>query len=200
MSLEHNMQIAQSAIDHVASLDIISANKIGHRIRAAGGIDNVIGSDQGVRMQEAGPAGDGLGPVRHFPPGFHFDTATQGQVRIQAGRCVYSRFGNCQELAMVAAIHMIDAQGAPIHLMRFNAAGYDHVWTTIGVDDDNWAPNDMRSWGHDAVWVDPWQTDTGIAFSIRDFIAGRVRNLNAIYMCNSVERVQAGNVLGNNIS
>ncbi|MEM9103276.1 MAG: hypothetical protein AAGB12_13230 [Pseudomonadota bacterium] len=184
MSLAYNLQLAEDAIRHVASLNIISSNKISHRIRAAGGIDNVIGSDQGA--VNPGPAGQGVADLRNF---------NSNNVRMIAGRSALSGFGNCGELAMIAAIHMMDAQGTPIHLMWFEHQDYDHMWATIGVQDE-WDTGNLRSWGNEAVWVDPWQTDEGIAFSLSDFIAGRVRNLNASYLCDSVDRIEAGDVNG----
>jgi hypothetical protein len=73
-----------------------------------------------------------------------------------------------------------------------DADGYDHMWAVIGLH-AGWQSDNMRSWGADAVWVDPWQRDDGVHFSITDFVAGKVRNLNAIFKCDSVERVEAGN-------
>ena len=186
MSLRENLEIANTAISNIAKLGIVSSNKRSHRIEAQGGIDNVIGTDQGDRTGFLGAAGMSLSTLRALP-----DTT----VRQMAGRAVLSKSGNCGELAMVAAIHMIDGGGTPVHLMWFEDDGYDHMWATIGVD-PGWQPNNLRSWGAEAVWVDPWQTDNGIAFSIADFVAGKVRNLNSIYKCDSVERVEAGDIDG----
>lgn len=44
----------------------------------------------------------------------------------------------------------------------------------------------------DAVWCDPWQCRTVRAFAITDLVAGRVRNLDAIYKLNTAELIGAG--------
>jgi len=186
MTLERNLAIAQDAIDHISRIQIKSSNKIGNRLSASGGIENVIGTDQGTRTGDLGVAGINLQDLRSL---------TQTSFRQWAGRTVFSKSGNCGELAIVAAIHMIDAGGTPVNLMRFTAANYDHMWATIGVR-PGWQADNLRSWGDEAVWVDPWQTDEGIAFSIKDFVAGKVRNLNAIYNCNTIERVESGGIFG----
>ena len=189
MTLARNLEIAESAISDISRREIISSNKIGHRIRASGGIENVIGKNQGTRTGILGVAGTNLQTLRGM---------TQTSIRDMANRSVQSKSGNCGELAMVAAIYMIDEGGTPVHLMWFTTPGYDHMWATIGVH-AAWKANNLRSWGSEAVWVDPWQTDDGIAFSINDFVKGKVRNLNAIYKCNTVELVEAGGISGKRV-
>jgi len=49
----------------------------------------------------------------------------------------------------------------------------------------------LRSWGDEAVWVDPWQGD-GKTFAIDDLVKGKVRNLNAIFRCHTAAFVEAG--------
>jgi len=186
MTLARNLEIAESAISNVSKLGIISSNKITHRIKASGGIQNVIGTGQGMRTGILGVAGIDLQTLRGMPP---------AGLRLTAGRAALSKSGNCGELAMLAAIDMIDTGGTPVHLMWFTTPGYDHMWATIGVH-TGWQADNIRSWGAEAVWVDPWQTDGGIAFSIEDFVAGKVRNLNAIFNCNTIERVEAGGIQG----
>jgi hypothetical protein len=60
-----------------------------------------------------------------------------------------------------------------------------------GKERTDWQIDNLRSWGTDAVWVDPWQGD-GVAFPVDDLVKGKVRNLNAIYKCNTVELVEEG--------
>lgn len=195
MGLKENLEIAEAVIADIAKLGILSANKIAHRITASGGIQRVIGTDQGTRAKNPGIAGIRLASLRSRLPDLEFDAMTADSVRKSAHRVETAKSGNCHELAMVAAARMIDKGGTPVHLMKFTAEDYDHVWATIGVH-AGWQPHNLRSWGDDAIWVDPWQTDDGIAFSIRDFVAGRVRNLSALYHCASPEEVEKGDIQG----
>jgi hypothetical protein len=84
-----------------------------------------------------------------------------------------------------------------LSLMGFTAAGYDHVWVVIDLDNNYAAPSpptgeqNLRNWGANAVWCDPWQGD-GVAFAVQDLVKGKVKNLNFIYKCNTAERVAAG--------
>jgi hypothetical protein len=189
MPLAQNLQIAQAAIAHVAGLGIRSSNKGSHRLAAVGGADNAVGSDMGTRTGNLGPAGLNLVAVRTTPV---------ANLRQLAQTAVAAQAGNCGELAVIVAVEMFDNGGTPIHLMNFSATGYDHAWATIGVH-NGWDPADLRSWGDEAVWVDPWQTESGIAFPIKDFIAGKVRNLNWLFNCDTVERVEAGGIQGNQV-
>jgi hypothetical protein len=75
--------------------------------------------------------------------------------------------------------------------MRFTAQSYDHVWVVIGRANGSDLTN-LRTWGPDAVWCDPWQGERGVAFGIQSFVRGEIRNLNAMYKCNTVDLVQAG--------
>ena len=105
--------------------------------------------------------------------------------------------GNCGEQSIVAYRWLYDEKVKPIDLMGFSdiiGLGYDHMWVIIGRNKDS-KVGDLRSWGDEAVWCDPWQGDAGLFYSIDDFIRGAVRNLDARYKLNSVELVEAGKPL-----
>ncbi|HHP7236507.1 MAG TPA: hypothetical protein ACFCUC_17880 [Desulfobacterales bacterium] len=182
MGLKENIEAGNQAIAYVAGLNITSSNKVAHRLAAAGGVDACIGSDMGMRTGDLGPAGAGLAAIRRAAPA-NIDSLTQAAIR--AG------YGNCGELALIAAVHLREQGVRPVDVLYFGTQGYDHMWTMIGLD-AGWQADNLRSWGADAVWVDPWQGDKGMCFSIKDFVAGKVRNLNAQYNCNTLERVEAG--------
>jgi hypothetical protein len=99
--------------------------------------------------------------------------------------------GNCWEQASIAFVYLRDHGASPIDFMFFTAPGYDHAFVIIGRAQFSNFSN-LRTWGPNAVWCDPWQGRTGRAFAIADFIAGRVRNLDAIYKLNTAELVGAG--------
>jgi len=181
MALADNLRNGNTTLKYVKGLNIKAANKVGDRIAAAGGVDNVIAAggydntaNQGVGMTRS------AGVV----------TMTLANLRGTAEYTIRTKFGNCWEQAIVA---LVDLHGKGIHsldLMYFSAAGYDHVWTVIGLD-ANAEMNNLRSWGAEAVWVDPWQGD-GKVFAIDDLVKGKVRNLNAIYKCHTAAFVEAG--------
>lgn len=118
-------------------------------------------------------------------------------IREDAARYIAASAGNCQEQAEIAALYAWDNSACrPISVMRFTAAEYDHVWVVIGLDAGYAAlgpkgGQNLRNWGADAVWCDPWQSD-GVAFAVQDLVRDAVRNLNAIYKCNTADRVAAG--------
>ena len=181
MTLARNLNAAQAAVEYVKSLGLKASNKISDRIAAAGGIQNVIGTNQGMRTGRLGPAGAGVRMSR---------AVAFSNLRSGAAHYVAVGFGNCQEQAEIALVHLFDAGIRPLDLMYFSNPDYDHVWVGVGLH-AGWRPENLRSWGAEAVWCDPWQGD-GMAFSIDDFVKGKVRNLNAIYKCNTVELVEDG--------
>lgn len=195
MPLQQNLAAAQAAIAFVAAQNITSSNKAGHRIAAAGGIDEMIRLHKKIHHDDfANPAERAAALDQVF-------TATDGVQAVRAApavtwtamanNAIAAGYGNCGELAAIAGVHMANAGNVPVHLMHFTAAGYDHMWAMIGLH-AGWQPGNLRSWGTDAVWVDPWQHDDGVCFAMTDFIAGRVRNLNSIYKCDTVMRVEDG--------
>ena len=181
MSLDGNLTAARNAVAYVKGLGIKAANKISDRIEAAGGVDSVIGTDQGSRMGVLGPAGNRVSNVR---------ASGLQDYRDKVAYYIAQRAGNCQEQAEIALLHMYDAGIRPLDLMFFSAVGYDHVWVGVGLH-AGWESGNLRSWGADAVWCDPWQGD-GMAFSISDLVKGKVRNLNSKYKCDSLERIEEG--------
>ncbi len=107
---------------------------------------------------------------------------------------IKARCGNCHEQACVAYYELycrIPAEVDCIDLMTFGDKSYDHVWVVIG----RVGASDLKSlatWGPTAVWCDPWQSE-GVAFAVQDLVKGKVRNLDAIYKCNTAEMVAMGN-------
>lgn len=219
MSLEDNLTAAKAAVDYVKSLNIRAMNRLSDRLAAEGGIDKVIGSDQGLRavfaefdqgasmedaFAKAGAAGVGVSDLR----GQTMRPTSLMRLRFNAQLIVAQKFGNCEEQAQVAMLHIYDNYKAarPLDLLCFNAGGYDHVWVGVGLsptwnkavpDGRNGVPGvkrtkySLREWGPEAVWCDPWQSG-GVAFAVQDLVKGSVRNLSAEYKCDSAERVEDG--------
>jgi hypothetical protein len=132
MSLEDNVRLGRMAINEVRSLPILASNKVGDRLRPAGGVDNVVGHGFDVT------ASHGVGFTR------------------ESG---------------VRAMTIANLRGTVEYVRR---TGYGNCW------------------GQEAVWCDPWQGDNGVVFAVSDPVRGAVRNLNAIYKCNTCERVEEG--------
>lgn len=181
MPLADNLRAAQQAVTYVKSSGILAANKVQDRIRAAGGIDRVVGAGY------SNAAAAGVGVTR----GAGIVAYTIGNLRGTAEFAARNRYGNCHEQAIMAFVFLYDRGVRPLDLMTFGNNSYDHVWTCIGLT-LGWQRANLRSWGPDAVWCDPWQGE-GVAFAIDDLVKGKVRNLNAIYKCNTAELVEQGN-------
>ena len=181
MPLADNLRAAQQAVAHVKHSGILAANKAQDRIRAAGGIDRVIGTGYN------NTAAAGVGVTRSAG----ILAYTMGNLRGTAEFATRNKYGNCFEQAIMAFIFLYDRGVRPLDLMTFGSPSYDHVWTCIGLA-PGWQGSNLRSWGADAVWCDPWQGE-GVAFAIDDLVKGKVRNLNAIYRCNTAELVEQGN-------
>jgi hypothetical protein len=219
MALAENLQAAQQVVDDMKAFGFFAANRRSDRIAAVGGVDAAVGSNLG--KNDAGPVGQAVGAVRSvtIAPTGSVDafgapvTNTIGQlsaitlvdVTANCASIIAAHAGNCWEQAQVAFIELYNRFLAvrPLDLMYFRNVGYDHVWVGVGL-----APGwntvspirvggaamgryNLRNWGPDAVWCDPWQSG-GIAFSVADMIAGKVRNLDAIYKCNTAESVEEG--------
>ena len=205
MGLKENLAAAQAAVDYVKKLGILAINKSSDRIAASGGIDKVIGTGQGSgalsRMSATATTSQfqlASGPLATSFLRSRYGGTTGDTFRDDVARYIKEKAGNCDEQASIALLHLFDnSAGRPLSKMAFTANGYDHVWVVIGLEpgwDDLTPPNNaqnLRNWGPDAVWCDPWQGD-GVAFSVQSFVRGEVRNLNAIYKCNTAERVAEG--------
>lgn len=205
MSLQQNLAAAEAAVRYVKSLGIKAINKRSDRISAAGGIDWVVGTEQGgaalnrlnnqsTQSQFQTVAGPLLASFMRSRNGGNAGESFRDSV----ARYVLERAGNCDEQASIALLHLFDNSPCrPLSKMQFTAKGYDHVWVVVGLDDgwDRATPprnlQNLRNWGADAVWCDPWQGE-GVAFPIQDLVKGAVRNLNSIYNCNTAERVAEG--------
>ncbi len=187
MPLGQNLAAAGLAIAQARTHIGGSSNRRSDRIAAAGGIDAIIAARTGtdVMLENAVDASRNnvIGPTLVGAAGADTTAIANGAIA--------TRVGNCHELAAVAYEWLRAGGHTPIDLMNFTAPGYDHVWVVIGRLNGSSLTN-LRSWGPDAVWCDPWQGDSGVAFGIQDFVKGGVRNLNAIYKCNTVELVEAG--------
>ena len=186
MPLDQNLAIAAQAVAVARTYIRGSANRISDRIAAAGGIEAIIEARTGKCMKLTDDLNTSRAKI--FPT--LVDNPEVDTTKIANG-AIASGVGNCHELAAVAFEWLRLSNVTPIDLMKFTAQGYDHVWVVIGRVNQSDMTN-LRSWGPDAVWCDPWQGDNGVAFGIRSFVRGEVRNLNWIYKCNTVERVEAG--------
>lgn len=112
-------------------------------------------------------------------------------IELSAETAAASTIGNCWEQAATAIIYLRDLGVRPLDFMYFTSPGYDHAFTIIGRAQFSNLSN-LRTWGPTAVWCDPWQGGSGRSFAISEFIAGRVRNLDAVYKLNTHELVGAG--------
>ncbi len=184
MALADNLRHGQNAVKHVKEAGVLASNKMGDRLKAAGGVKNVI-----AQGGFDATAHTGVGVTRHAG----VRAMTVSNLRGTAEYTKRTKFGNCWEQAAIAFVYLFEKGVRSLDYMAFDndAGGYDHVWVGIGLD-QGWQRKNLRSWGADAVWCDPWQGD-GMTFSIDDLVKGKVRNLNAIYKCNTAERVEAGN-------
>ena len=184
MTLSDNIRHGKNAVKYVKGLKILASNKLQDRLKAAGGVQNVInsgGSDDTALMGVGQTRSEGVRAL------------TMGNLRGTAEYTKKTKFGNCWEQAITAFVYLHEKGVRPLDLVAFDndAGGYDHVWVVIGLD-QNWERQNLRSWGVNAVWCDPWQGD-GMVFAVDDLVKGKVRNLNAIYKCDSVRRIEAGN-------
>lgn len=104
----------------------------------------------------------------------------------------FRHVGNCMELAAIAFTYLYDEGIRPLDYMGFgNTPTYDHAWLVIGRVDgsDLW---DIRTWGDDAVWCDPWQLRDGRVYSTEALCRGAVVNLDQAFNLGSAELVNAG--------
>ena len=222
MALAENLAAAEDAVRQVKTLGIRASNRRADRLARVGGVDRMIEQNMVMGQENQGPmVGDVLNVRnRTTAPSTYIDSSTGGVAGNTLGpfenitlidvlnnirTIVLARNGNCLEQAELALywIYANHPTARPLDLMYFRNNSYDHVWVGIGL-----APGwntvspirigartmgryDVRNWGSDAVWCDPWQSG-GVAFSVADLVAGKVRNLDAIYKCNTSELIAEG--------
>lgn len=187
MGLEENLQAAEAAVKYVTKFGLKATNQRKGRAAEAGGYEKLIGTSIGDDNQ--GPLVGKLDKIR----GTSFTS-----MRAAVGSFVAAGVGNCMEQAQIAMLNIYDnhPKARSLDLMGFSNPDYDHAWLGIGLD-PNWnkpgpdGKQNLRNWGKDAVWCDPWQSG-GVWFAIDDLVKGKVRNLSAIYKCNTAERVAEG--------
>ena len=219
MTLAQNLTEAEQVISDMNTYGFKAANRRNDRVWAYGGTEAVIGSALG--KNNPGIMGDNVGIVRsvNIGPSLSVDGFgapvgnSIGQLKeishvSVAANCVNivaTHTGNCWEQAQVAFNEILNRFPAarPLDLMYFRNPGYDHVWVGIGLA-PGWSTvsplkvggatigrYNLRNWGPDAVWCDPWQAG-GVAYSVADLIAGKVRNLDSVYKCNTAELIEEG--------
>ncbi len=217
MGLKENLDAAEAAVKYVKGLGIRANNKVSDRLAAEGGgvdfMKNKTGLNIGgkilaptavmavanTRQNAAVAVNDALdSPGMDMRCLFGEEDAQLVAYRARWGVTLGSKAGNCEEQAIGALLYLFDNYGQvrPLHLMTFSAKGYDHVWVGVGLgakwdEKDKKGNHNLGNWGENAVWCDPWQGD-GVAFAVADFVKGKVRNLNAIYKCNTPELVEKG--------
>ncbi len=180
MSLEANLKQGMLAIKYVKGLGMRSSNKSAHRnADAPGGIEGVIARKQGWDNTALNGVDNTRDAAKLVPTWRDENDLARAR-----------RYGNCGELASIALEYLFD-HGIRAEYFHFTEKGYDHAWVVIGRV-PNSILNNLKTWGPDAVWCDPWQGDDGVCFSIQDFVKGKIRNLNARYKCNTLELVEAG--------
>ena len=187
MGLKENLSAAEAAVNYVKGFGLKATNLRSGRAAEAGGFENLIGTDIGDENQ--GPLVPKLTAVRKK----HFT-----DFRKKVAHYISSGVGNCTEQAEIAMLKVFDdyPKVRPLDVMAFTNDEYDHVWLGIGLEPDWDKPGpkgkqNLRNWGKDAVWCDPWQSG-GVWFAVDDLVKGKVRNLSAIYKCNTAERVAEG--------
>jgi hypothetical protein len=62
--------------------------------------------------------------------------------------------GNCREMASSAFVFLLDRGVRPIELMYATPDGADHMFACVGRPRN--APLDVRQWGADCWFIDPW--------------------------------------------
>ena len=189
MGLRENLAAAEAACKYVVGLGLKASNLRSGRAAEAGGYENLIGTDIGLKNQ--GPVAFQLNAARGH-------ASTLPDIRAKEAVFLATGVGNCVEQAGIALLKVFDDHPGvrPLDLMGFSSPGYDHAWLGIGLlpgwnKPDPKGIQNLRSWGKDAVWCDPWQSG-GVVFAVDDLVKGKVRNLSAIYKCNTAERVAAG--------
>lgn len=187
MALQDNLAAAEAAVKYVKQFGLKATNQRAGRAAEAGGYEKLIGTSIGDDNQ--GPLVGKLDKLR---------STTFTSMRAAVGSFVAAGVGNCMEQAHIAMLKIYDdyPKARPLDLMAFSNPDYDHAWLGVGLD-PNWnkagpdGKQNLRTWGKDAVWCDPWQSG-GVWFAIDDLVKGKVRNLSAIYKCNTAERVAEG--------
>jgi hypothetical protein len=195
MGLRENIAVANKAVKEVKKLLPKGAsNKRTDRLKFAGGIEKVIATKKGMDyglLREVFESREQVKAARPANPEEHIAALARAAL---ANKC-----GNCMEQAAVAMVIAARENVLPLDFMMFSNPQkdpkgnplYDHAWLVIGRAAGSKLDH-LKSWGPDAVWCDPWQGDDGMVYSIADFVAGKVRNTNALYKLNTVELVEAG--------
>ena len=222
MDLKENLEAAEDAVTYIKKLEIRASNKVSDRLAAQGGVENLTAQVRDYDAKNPNkpfPHGKLWAPTAinvlqktRTSAAFEekmvdldvrldlvkAEDAQLVKMRARWAATLGSKAGNCQEQAIGALLHLFDQFKTvrPLHLMKFSAQGYDHVWVGVGLANtwnkaDKKGRHNLREWGQHAVWCDPWQGD-GVAFAIADFIKGKVRNLDAIFKCNTPELVEEG--------
>lgn len=219
MPLAENLAAAQQVVDDINAYGFSAANRRRDRVAAYGGTEAVIGSILGKR--NTGQVGSNVGALRNANIGPNqsvdglgnplgnsigqFLEISQVSVAANCVNILATHAGNCWEQAQVAFNEIFNRflTVRPLDLMYFRNPSYDHVWVGVGL-----APGwntvspikvrgatigryNLRNWGPDAVWCDPWQSG-GVAYSVDDLIKGKVKNLDAVYKCNTAELIEEG--------
>ena len=198
MALAQNLAAAEKVIKEIKKLvPKGSSNKIFDRLRAAGGIDKVIAKGKGfdenrTLMKEVYYARKDAKFT--LPP----NPKPLDRIISWAQSAIASKAGNCMEQAALCFLGLVVENALPVDYMMFTNEAkergkplYDHAWVVVGRVAGS-KLDDCRSWGPDAVWCDAWQGDDGMAYSLKDFIAGKVRNTNALFRLDTVERINEG--------
>jgi hypothetical protein len=187
MSLDQNLANGQLAVTEARKYISGSSNRRSDRIAHGGGIEAIIAARTGFSTTLIQAVEDS----RAQASGTHMSSNPALWLLQTANGARGSGAGNCGELAAIAYQYLKSSHITPIDYMQFSAPGYDHVWVIIGRAANSDLTH-LKTWGDEAVWCDAWQGDDGVVFSVQDFVKGKVRNLNAIFKCNTAELVEAG--------
>ncbi len=212
MTLDTNLSVARSVLREIRGMGIRSLNNSSHRTQAMGGMDVAVGSSRqtGERTKDWGPLDDIFTQANRLYWS-HTDAPdyTLAILRTNAGITRACGVGNCEALSEVTVrvLHDQFPEARPVDIMvtsnwlgvararyhhAFVVIGLSDGWDRLGLDPRNpelYAP-DLRNWGPDAVWCDPWQNG-GVAFAVRDLIQGGVRNLDVRLRLHTREDVEA---------
>ena len=210
MSADENLVHAQTAIRITKNHISCSNNLRGDRLASfGGGIEELIAlwktdPQMNALISNPAPIGSFAAPVHDDADlvraaGISPDSVPNLYLMVRNVLASGTAYGNCMEQAALAFVYLYEAGVAPLDYMCFTARKkdkkgrplYDHAWLVIGLDADA-ELNDLRTWGDDAVWCDPWQMKDGRAFKISDLVAGRVRNLDWQFRLDTAERIGAG--------
>lgn len=203
MTLQANLAMAREAVGYVNSLRLLSSSSSSDRIARVGGMEAAIASGSRIsnRRGRGGPL-EGAVDAMRLTTSFS-DHPTLQEAIWEAQQAKAAGVGNCEEMSLLVIEYLHSRGLGPADVMALRGFRYDHMFVVIGLAPEagisRTDPNsrlgimrqNLRDWGPDAVWCDPFQNG-GTVFAVSDLIAGNVRNLDFRLKCHTAESVVDG--------